>query len=90
MFSDGIAKVAPALTLTSGTANTAGCRMTKDAHELELMRLQAEQRSLTALRTVGQQALARQRELVGELESRPLYRAMHKSTNVGFVPYDQL
>jgi len=58
--------------------------------ELELMRLQAEKRNLTAMRTVGEQGLARQRELVGELESRPLYRAMHKSTNVGFVPYDQL
>jgi Xaa-Pro dipeptidase len=39
VFSDGIASAAPALTLTSGTAVTAGCRMTKDAHELELMRL---------------------------------------------------
>jgi len=41
VFSDGIAKAAPALTLASGTPVTAGCRMVKDAHELELMRLAA-------------------------------------------------
>ncbi|NQW04123.1 MAG: aminopeptidase P family protein [Acidobacteria bacterium] len=38
-FSDGVAAAAPALRLVSGTAITAGCRMVKDAHELELMRL---------------------------------------------------
>jgi hypothetical protein len=58
--------------------------------EVELMRLQAEKRSLTAMRAVSEQGLVRQRELIAELESRPLYRAMHKGTNVGFVPYDQL
>jgi Xaa-Pro dipeptidase len=41
VFSDGIAKAAPALTLASGTPVTAGCRMIKDSHELELMRLAA-------------------------------------------------
>jgi Xaa-Pro dipeptidase len=39
VFQDGIAQAAPALTLTSGTPITAGCRTRKDAHELELMRL---------------------------------------------------
>jgi Xaa-Pro dipeptidase len=39
VFSDGIARAAPALELTSGTPVTAGCRGVKDAHELELMRL---------------------------------------------------
>lgn len=39
VFSDGVQRAAPAMTLTSGTPVTAGCRMTKDAHELELMRL---------------------------------------------------
>lgn len=38
VFSDGVAGAAPALRLTSGTPVTAGCRMTKDAHELALMR----------------------------------------------------
>jgi Xaa-Pro dipeptidase len=39
VFSDGLAQAGPALRLTSGTPVTAGCRMVKDAHELELMRL---------------------------------------------------
>jgi Xaa-Pro dipeptidase len=39
VFSDEIAAASPALRLVSGTPVTAGCRMVKDAHELELMRL---------------------------------------------------
>ncbi len=39
VFSDGIAKAAPALEIVSGTPVTAGCRMIKDVHELELMQL---------------------------------------------------
>ncbi len=39
VFSDGVAKAAPGVTIVSGTPVTAGCRMIKDAHELELMRL---------------------------------------------------
>jgi Xaa-Pro dipeptidase len=39
VFSDGVARAASALALVSGTPVTAGCRMTKDPHELELMRL---------------------------------------------------
>jgi Xaa-Pro dipeptidase len=42
VFSDGIAKEAPALVVTSGTPVTAGCRGVKDEHELELMRLASE------------------------------------------------
>jgi Xaa-Pro dipeptidase len=38
VFSNGVAQEAPALQLTSGTPVTAGCRMTKDTHELALMR----------------------------------------------------
>ncbi len=41
VFSDGVARAMPALTLASGTPVTAGCRMVKEAHELELMRLAA-------------------------------------------------
>ena len=33
---------APALKVVSGTPVTAGCRMIKDAHELELMRLASQ------------------------------------------------
>ncbi|MBV9250216.1 MAG: aminopeptidase P family protein, partial [Acetobacteraceae bacterium] len=39
VFSDGIAKAAPALGLVSATPVTAGCRMVKSAHELALMRV---------------------------------------------------
>jgi Xaa-Pro dipeptidase len=39
VFSDGIAQALPTASLTSGTPITGGCRIIKDAHELELMRL---------------------------------------------------
>jgi Xaa-Pro dipeptidase len=42
VFSDGVAHAAPAVTLASGTPITAGCRMTKDAHEIALMRLASD------------------------------------------------
>ena len=38
VFSNGASHAAPALQLTSGTPISAGCRMTKDSHELALMR----------------------------------------------------
>jgi Xaa-Pro dipeptidase len=38
VFSDGVAQAAPTATLISGTPVTAGCRTTKDSHELALMR----------------------------------------------------
>src|SRR5207247_1035631 len=42
VFADSIASAAPALHVTSATPITAGCRMIKDAHELELMRIASE------------------------------------------------
>lgn len=39
VFSDGVAKAAPALKLTSADAVIARCRRIKSAHEIELMRL---------------------------------------------------
>jgi len=39
VWSDGIASAAPQSKVISGTAITAGCRMIKDAHEIELMQL---------------------------------------------------
>ncbi|MEO7965330.1 MAG: Xaa-Pro peptidase family protein, partial [Gemmatimonadaceae bacterium] len=39
VFAEGVGSAAPQLKVTSGTPVTAGCRMIKDAHELELMRL---------------------------------------------------
>ena len=42
VFSDGVSKAAPALSILSGTPVTAGCRMRKSDHEIELMRLAAQ------------------------------------------------
>jgi Xaa-Pro dipeptidase len=42
VFASGDSAAAPALVLASGTPVTAGCRMVKSAHEVELMRLAAE------------------------------------------------
>ncbi len=41
VFSNGIGRVAPALEIVSATPVTAGCRMIKSEHEIELMRLAA-------------------------------------------------
>jgi len=41
VFSDSLAKAAPALSAVSGTPVTAGCRGVKEPHEIELMRLAA-------------------------------------------------
>ena len=53
VFSDAIAKAAPRLQIVSATPVTAGCRMIKSDHELELMRL-ANQVTLTAYRAAHQ------------------------------------
>jgi Xaa-Pro dipeptidase len=53
VFSDGIAKVLPQLKIVSGTPVTAGCRMIKSDHELELMSL-ANRVTLTAYRAAYQ------------------------------------
>jgi len=42
VFSDSIASAAPGLHVTSASPVTAGCRMIKTAHELELMRVACE------------------------------------------------
>ena len=47
VFSDNLRKAAPSATFTSATPVTAGCRMVKSPHELELMRL-ASKVTLTA------------------------------------------
>jgi Xaa-Pro aminopeptidase len=39
VFSDGVAKASPAIRMVSGTPVTAGCRMIKSAHEIELLQL---------------------------------------------------
>jgi Xaa-Pro dipeptidase len=47
VFTDGIARAVPQLNIASGTPVTAGCRMVKSDHELELMSL-ANKVTLTA------------------------------------------
>jgi Xaa-Pro dipeptidase len=42
VFSEGLSKAAPGLHLVSGTHVTAGCRMIKSQHELQLMKLANE------------------------------------------------
>src|SRR5712692_9459373 len=42
VFSDGIAKAAPQVKIVPATPVTAGCRMIKSSHEIELMRLAAK------------------------------------------------
>jgi Xaa-Pro dipeptidase len=42
VFADSVGGAAPALHVTSATPITAGCRMIKDAHEIELMRLASQ------------------------------------------------
>jgi Xaa-Pro dipeptidase len=51
VFSDSLRKAAPGGTFTSATPVTAGCRMIKGPHEIELMRL-ASQVTLTAYQAV--------------------------------------
>jgi Xaa-Pro dipeptidase len=42
VYTDGVAKAAPSLQMVSATPVTAGCRMIKSAHELQLMKLANE------------------------------------------------
>ena len=51
VFSDGIARASPQVTLKSATPVTAGCRMIKSPHEISLMRL-ASQVTLAAYKAV--------------------------------------
>jgi len=51
VFSDGVARAAPQVNTTSATPVTAGCRMIKTQHELDLMRL-ANQVTLEAYEAV--------------------------------------
>ncbi len=53
VFSNGVAQAAPALNVVSATPVTAGCRMIKSSHELELMKL-ANQATWAVYRAVYQ------------------------------------
>ena len=53
VFAEGVGQAAPALRLVSATSVTAGCRMVKSAHEIELMSL-ANRATLSVYKAVYQ------------------------------------
>jgi len=77
VFSDGIAKLLPQAKLVSGTPVTAGCRMLKSDHELELMSL-ANRVTLAAY----QAAYHTLRDGMPQAELEKLVAAAH--TQLGF------
>ena len=58
--------------------------------QCDLLKLQAEQRSKTMERRQIKEELAKLDDLIGQLNRRPIFRAIDASTNVAFVPYSQL
>jgi hypothetical protein len=58
--------------------------------ELEIARLEAEKHSAQARRSATQTELNDMEQLLHELESRPLFRAMQRDTDMAFVPYEHL
>jgi hypothetical protein len=58
--------------------------------ELEIDRLEGEKRTAGARKAAALDALAEMDDLLHELESRPLYRAMAKDTDLAFAPYEHL
>ncbi len=86
VFSDEIAKAAPGLQLTSATPVTAGCRMIKSAHELDLMRI-ANQATLKVYEAVYRalqpgQTQAEASELISRAYARVGFRG-EASVEVG-------
>ncbi len=77
-FVDGIGQALPASRLESATPVTAGCRMTKDAHELALMR-RASEITLAAHRAV----FASLKEGMTQGEVSRLSREAHRRLGIG-------
>ena len=57
--------------------------------ELEIQRLESEQRTRRVQRKLVLDKLAKMDELDGQLRARPLFRATERSMDVAFVPYTQ-
>ena len=57
--------------------------------ELEILRIESEQRSRRSLRKLVLEKLANMDAIEGQLKARPLFRATEKSLDVAFVPYTQ-
>jgi hypothetical protein len=58
--------------------------------ELELLKLEAEQRTKTAERGLLRDKIAKIDEISAQLKGRPIFRAVEKSMDVAFVPYTQI
>lgn len=58
--------------------------------ELELLKLEADQRAKRAERTLVTDKLAKIDEITARLKGRPIFRAIEKSLDVAFVPYTQI
>lgn len=58
--------------------------------ELEMLRLESEQRAKRVQRGLLVDKLAKMDELEQQLRARPLFRATERSMDVAFVPYTQL
>lgn len=56
----------------------------------DVIRLQSERRSKLAERRSLDDELAKLDELLGQLKSRPIFRAIESNTNVAFIPYTQI
>lgn len=58
--------------------------------ELEIVKLEAEKRSALARQAAGRAAADDMDRLLGDLQSRPLYRATQSDTDLAFVSYEHL
>lgn len=58
--------------------------------ELEILRLQSEQRSKQAQKRALGERIGKIDELAAQLRSRPIFQATEKSLDVAFVPYTQI
>lgn len=57
---------------------------------LDLIKLESEKRALLSQRAIAVESLTRMDEVLKQLRSRPVYRAVQTQTDVAFVPYTQL
>lgn len=82
---------APTSQAVHGQMPTVVARQEQAVHlELQIAEMQAERRGLQMMQDVGTRNLARLREALDQIRSRPLYRATQQSLDVAFVPYEQL
>lgn len=58
--------------------------------EIEIARLEGERRAAVARKQAAVGTLEEMDDMLHELESKPLYRAMSKDTDMAFAPYEQL